>query len=107
MSTKTTVPATEQPANIRINRANTYRVISRLCYAVESLALPAPQSISFNTTADPVLLVMTFDNADEATQWREWLAAHRDDSVQLGTASGCWRGYRVHLFAPDFIPAGA
>lgn len=84
-----------QPAQVRIARANMLREISRLCYAVDQPALPAPGSIRF--TRDETIVV-ELDTPTDAAEWAVVLGVAADakieDTADIG--GGRWLIYTVH-----------
>ncbi|WP_030488170.1 hypothetical protein [Micromonospora chokoriensis] len=96
-----------QPARIRIARANMLREISRLCFAVDDPALPAPRSVRF--TADEAINV-ELDTPTDAAEWAVVLGvaadAKTEDTVDLAgdrwliyTVHATWRGFPITVAA--------
>lgn len=84
-----------QPARIRIARANMLREISRLCFAVDDPALPAPRSVRF--TADEAITV-ELDTPTDAAEWAVVLGVAADARIEDTTdvVGGRWLLYTVH-----------
>ncbi|SBT64256.1 hypothetical protein GA0070622_1226 [Micromonospora sediminicola] len=99
------VEAAGQAAVLRIARANMLREISRLCYAVDSEALPAPRAVRFDKFTHAAQL--DFDTEDEAIAWAARLGAEQGTlrsarHFALVGATGyhaivVWRGVCVDL----------
>ncbi|MBM7083631.1 hypothetical protein [Micromonospora humidisoli] len=89
-------PVEGQPAGRRIARANTMRELSRLCYAVDQPALPAPVMVRFidDTGPDRVVIVRC-DTIAEAEAWAERFDVLRDAQVMDTIAEN---GHRVRVF---------
>ncbi|MGC5664957.1 hypothetical protein ACN261_31990 [Micromonospora sp. WMMD723] len=116
-------PVEGQPAGRRIARANVLRELSRLCYAVDQPALPAPALIRFmdEGAADRVVIVRC-DAIAEAEAWAERFDVLRDAQVmdtiaengrrvRVFTAWTQWRGLSLVMSAvvvpPDGCPVPA
>jgi len=105
--------AAGQPAIVRIARTNMLREISRLCYAVDQDALPAPRAVRFDKRTHAAQL--DFDTQAEAEAWAERVGGQRSARVwALVGAAGYhaivdWRGVRVDLVSvvPVALPAAA
>jgi hypothetical protein len=95
--------AAGQPSQTRIARTGMLREITRLCYAVDQPALPAPQAVRFDADPAANALQLVFDSADEVKAWQDRLGGlrlARHWSVVGGTGYHAivdWRGVRVDL----------
>ncbi|MFG2054799.1 hypothetical protein ACGFI9_12280 [Micromonospora sp. NPDC048930] len=106
-----------QSALVRIARTNMLREISRLCYAVDRAALPAPRAVRFDSRTHAAQL--DFDTEGEAIAWAARLGAEpgalrsaRHFAMVGATGYHAivdWRGVRVDLVSvvPVAAPAAA
>lgn len=97
-----------QTALVRIARTNMLRAITRMSYAVDRAALPAPFSIRFDTKRHAVAL--EFDRIPEAEAWAAELGAATVGSLidtladdgrrwRYYHSAATWRGFEVSVVA--------
>ena len=106
MSTKTLPEHTSQSAHVRISRANTLRMVSRLSYAVDSIALPSPAAVTFRLKGELEVMWLRFDSIADAKQWTERLHGHNEHEqsfsrVRVYRADALWRGFAVEITGSD------